>query len=77
MIIDGHSHACGDFLNAASIIKKLDILGVDRVVLVPGEFNSAKNYSLVNIANVFPKKNVVKIKKSNRFYWCWTYCNGI
>jgi predicted TIM-barrel fold metal-dependent hydrolase len=61
MIIDGHSHACGKFLTAESIIKVLDDNGVDKVVLVPGELNSKKEYSLPDIASRFPKRNVVKI----------------
>lgn len=60
MIIDGHAHACGDFLKAENIITKLDNSGVDKVVLVPGELESSKNYSLPNIAKIFPSKNVVK-----------------
>jgi len=61
MIIDGHSHACGRYLTAESIIKTLDENGVDKVVLVPGELNSTSEYSLPNIASIFPQKNVVKI----------------
>jgi predicted TIM-barrel fold metal-dependent hydrolase len=60
MIIDGHSHACGKFLTVESIIKTLDKNGVDKVVLVPGELNSKSEYRLPNIAEKFPKHNVVK-----------------
>lgn len=48
MIIDGHSHACGKFLTAESIVRTLDKNGVDRVVLVPGELNSRSEYTLPN-----------------------------
>lgn len=61
MIIDGHSHACGKFLTAESILKSLDHNGVDKVVLVPGELNSTAEYPLPNIASKFPKSNVVKV----------------
>lgn len=61
MIIDGHAHAAGDFLNPESIIDNLDKSSVDKVILVPGELESTKNYSLPNIARVFPSKNVVKV----------------
>ena len=37
MIIDGHAHACGDFLRAENIVEILDRNQVDKVVLVPGE----------------------------------------
>ncbi len=61
MIIDGHSHACGEFLKPENIIKKLDISGVDKVVLVPGELESSKNYSMPDLAKLFPSRNVVKV----------------
>jgi predicted TIM-barrel fold metal-dependent hydrolase len=61
MIIDGHAHACGDYLTADSIINNLNDSGVDKVVLVPGELQSSTTYSLPNLAEIFPKKNVVKI----------------
>ncbi|MBU8893610.1 MAG: amidohydrolase family protein [Bacteroidales bacterium] len=61
MIIDGHSHACGKFLTPDNIIRTLDKSGVDKVILVPGELNSNSEYSLPNIAELFPAKNVVKI----------------
>jgi len=61
MIIDGHSHACGKFLTSDSIIKNLDNSGVDKVILVPGELNSNIEYSLPNLAALFPRQNVVKI----------------
>ncbi len=61
MIIDGHSHACGKFLIAESIIKTLDNNGVDKVILVPGELNSKSEYSLPNLAAIFPNCNVVKV----------------
>ncbi|MBU1012447.1 MAG: amidohydrolase family protein [Bacteroidetes bacterium] len=61
MIIDGHSHACGRFLTADSIIKTLDSNGVDKVILTSGELNSKAEYSLPNIADLFPHRNVVKL----------------
>lgn len=61
MIIDGHSHACGNFLTAESIVKTLDDNSVDKVVLVPGELNSKSEYSLPDIASKFPNQNVVKV----------------
>jgi len=60
MIIDGHSHACGKFLTAESILKALVDNGVDKIVLVPGELNSKSEYSLPDIASMFPNHNVVK-----------------
>lgn len=64
MIIDGHAHACGDYLSSESIINKLDKAGVDKVILVPGELDSSKTYYLPDLARMFPSKNVVKITNS-------------
>ena len=64
MIIDGHAHACGVFLTPESIIKELNKAGVDKVILVPGELGSSKNYSMPNIAKLFPSTNVVKLTNS-------------
>ena len=61
MIIDGHSHACGGFLTAESIITTLDKCGLEKVVIVPGELNSKTEYSLPNLASFFPRRNVVKV----------------
>ncbi|MGE5396048.1 MAG: hypothetical protein ACM3MK_00780, partial [Chitinophagales bacterium] len=47
MIIDGHAHAAGDFLKGNNIIRILDELGVDCVVLAgTPELNSEKNNDL-------------------------------
>jgi uncharacterized protein len=61
MIIDGHSHACGELLTPDGIIKTMENNNVDKVILVPGELNSKTEYSLPNIAAFFPRHNVVKI----------------
>ena len=45
-------------------LNKLDKAGVDKVILVPGELNSTKTYSLPDLAKLFPSKNVVKITNS-------------
>ncbi len=61
MIIDGHAHASGNFLEPESIIDNLNKSGIDKVILVPGELESSKNYFLPNLARLFPKNNVVKV----------------
>ena len=60
MIIDAHAHACGVFLDANGILEILDLNKVDKVVLVPGEYGSTKNYSLPDIASRFPNTDVIK-----------------
>ncbi len=59
MIIDGHAHACGEYLQADSILHNLNINQVDKVVLVPGELNSKKTYSLPDLGRIFPKRNTI------------------
>ncbi|MBI5302685.1 MAG: amidohydrolase family protein [Chloroflexi bacterium] len=61
MIIDGHAHACGDFLTAEGILAAMDANGVDKLVLLPGEHGSAKNYRLLNLAKMFPTWEVAKL----------------
>lgn len=61
MIIDGHSHACGRYLTPDTITNTLDTNGVDKVILVPGELHSKSEYSLPDIASIFPRSNVVKM----------------
>jgi predicted TIM-barrel fold metal-dependent hydrolase len=60
MIIDGHGHACGQYLTSESIKKKINNAGVDKVVLVPGQLNSAKTYKLKDYTKKDPHKDVVK-----------------
>ncbi len=60
MIIDGHGHACGDYLTPEKINQTLLENGTDKVVLVPGELDSNKTYSFPNVAKYFPNMNVTK-----------------
>ena len=60
MVIDGHAHACGDYLTPERIKQTLLKNGTDKVVLVPGELNSNKVYSFPNVAKWFPNRNVTK-----------------
>lgn len=60
MIIDGHAHACGDYLTPEKISQTLLKNGVDKVVLVPGEIDSNKTYPFPNVAKYFPNRNVTK-----------------
>lgn len=64
MIIDGHAHACGEYLTVENIEEKLKVNHVDQVVLVPGEPNSKKTYKLKNYAEKKPYDDVVL--KTNR-----------
>jgi len=61
MIIDGHAHACGDYLTPDKINQTLLENNTDKVVLVPGELDSNKTYPFPNIAKYFLNKNITKI----------------
>jgi predicted TIM-barrel fold metal-dependent hydrolase len=55
MIIDGHAHSSGEFFDAEGIIRILDELGVDKVVLCPGPINEARKWPVPDITKVMKK----------------------
>lgn len=59
MIVDGHAHACGEYLTQAEVMKKLQNANVDMVVLTPGEYGSKITYPLSNVAKKRPLDDVV------------------
>ncbi len=63
-IIDGHAHACGEYVSGERIEKKLKAAGVDSVLLSPGEYMSKTTYALKNVAKRFPLGDV--ISKNNK-----------
>ncbi|MGM0597415.1 MAG: amidohydrolase family protein [Myxococcota bacterium] len=60
MRIDGHGHACGEYLNLGSIKSQLDTYGFDCVVLCPGQLNNPKSYPLPELARFLPSVNLIK-----------------
>lgn len=58
MVIDGHAHACGKYLNVESIEKYLFEHRIDRVVLCGGEPNSCKDYSYPMLSAIFKGENL-------------------
>lgn len=65
MVIDGHAHSCGIFFSCDKIIKILDELKVDKVVLTPGQINDDRDYKFPELARLFPSRDVVL--KTNKF----------
>lgn len=63
-IIDGHAHACGEYLTPEKIEKKLEQAKVDMVLLTPGQYGSKITYPLKNLAKINPLGDVVS--KNNR-----------
>lgn len=61
MIIDGHAHACGEYLTVAGILKKLNENSTDAVVLCPGELNKDKGYILPDLYLKYPNKDFIYV----------------
>jgi len=59
LLIDGHAHACGDYLRPEDIVRTLDSNGVGRVVLVPGQAGSTRSYRLPEVAGRLPSVDLV------------------
>lgn len=59
MIIDGHAHACGEYLNLKNIIEVLDRNKAEKIVLCPGEPGSKKSYTLPLWAEKYPHRDVM------------------
>lgn len=67
MRIDGHAHACGEYLTLKNIDQKIKSNQLDYVVLVPGEYNNKKTYHLKDRTLKNPEKDaVLKINKLAR-----------
>ena len=64
MRIDGHAHACGEYLTVEQIKRKLEDAKMDQVLLTPGQYGSKMTYSLQNLARKRPYADVVS--KNNR-----------
>jgi predicted TIM-barrel fold metal-dependent hydrolase len=61
VIIDGHAHACGVYLNANSIKKQLELKGIDMVVLCGGEPDSNRNYTYPMMSKIFKGERLVYV----------------
>ena len=64
IVMDGHAHACGEYLTAEKIEQKLDKAGVDMVLLTPGQWKSKTTYGLKNLAMKNPYGDAVS--KNNK-----------
>ena len=66
--IDGHAHACGEYLNGEKIKSMLVEAGVDGVLLSPGEYMSKTTYAMNNQAKKEPYADVVS-KNNSKVTW--------
>ncbi len=76
MIIDGHAHAMGEFGDPDLLVKLLDKLGVDKVVLCSGGFNSSERPNVPKIKESRIVKNRHLIMFSNRFLHSLIHLKG-
>ena len=51
--IDGHAHSAGEFFRGEDIVRTLDALGVDKVILCPGPLNDPKKWPVPPLGKVF------------------------
>jgi predicted TIM-barrel fold metal-dependent hydrolase len=58
-VIDGHAHACGEYLTAEGIERKLTAAGVDQVLLTPGQYGSKTTYGLRDLTEKNPLGDTV------------------
>lgn len=75
MVIDGHAHACGRYLNKDKIIEYLDNHGIDKVVLCSGELGSRINYHIPYFSKIFQRERFVYL--FNGFIWLITRIVGL
>lgn len=54
IVIDGHAHACGEYLTVEKIMRKPNNSKVDMVVPTPGQYGSKITYGLKNAAQISP-----------------------
>lgn len=58
MIIDGHAHSAGEFYRGEDIVRSLDELGVDKVILCPGPVNEPRKWPVPPLAGIFTKRGL-------------------
>lgn len=59
MIIDGHAHSCGIFQKPENIIRVLNELNVDKVIICPAPINNDKNVIVPNLARLFKNADLM------------------
>jgi len=58
MVIDGHAHSAGEFWSAEGLIRILDELEVDKVVLSPGPANEPTRYPIPDLSRLLRSANL-------------------
>lgn len=66
-MVDGHAHACGEYLTVDTIKNKMQKSGCNKVILTPGQYGSKITYSLKNKTLKDPMADVMsKHNKQNK-----------
>jgi len=58
LTIDGHAHSSGEFYRGEDIVRALDALGADQVILSPGPVNEARTWPVPDLGRVFPRRGL-------------------
>jgi predicted TIM-barrel fold metal-dependent hydrolase len=56
LIIDGHAHSAGEFYRGEDIVRTLDNLGVDKVILCPGPVNEPRKFPVPNTTKILKRR---------------------
>lgn len=57
-IVDGHAHSAGEFFRGDDVVRTLDALGVDAVILCPGPLNDARKWPVPPLGKVFRRRGL-------------------
>lgn len=58
MIIDGHAHSAGEFFSAEEVVRILDDLYVDKVVLCPGPINEPTKWPVPDLTGILRRRRL-------------------
>jgi predicted TIM-barrel fold metal-dependent hydrolase len=56
LIVDGHAHSAGEFYRGENIVRTLDELGVDKVILCPGPVNEPRKFPVPNTTKILKRR---------------------
>lgn len=58
MIIDGHAHSAGEFYSPEEVVRILDELQVDKVVLCPGPINGPRKWPVPDLTGILRSRRL-------------------
>lgn len=57
-VIDGHAHSAGEFCRGEDVVRILDSVGVDKVILCPGPLNDPRKWPVPPFGKVFRRSGL-------------------